>query len=123
MPAWPDSALVARQPTRNSCFLESIRRHRAKAHQEHMPQRLRSGTAPSLIGGPPLLHNHPRLTAFNDLRTPRRYSIKSFGYIRLAVSKAALPIRRLAARANTSSLPFVRTTLNGQSSENIGPAY
>src|SRR5271154_6891730 len=51
---------------------------------------------------------------------PRRYSIKSLGYNRFAISKAARPIRRFAARASTSSPPFVRTTLNGQSSANIG---
>src|SRR5271169_6895344 len=60
-----------------------------------------------------------RLTPINDPRS-RRYSIKSPGYIRFAVSKAPRPIRRLAARASTSSPPFVRTTLNGQSSANIG---
>jgi hypothetical protein len=36
------------------------------------------------------------------------------GYMRFAVSNAARPISRFAARASTSSPPLVRTTLNGQ---------
>jgi hypothetical protein len=50
---------------------------------------------------------------------PLRHSIK--GYILFAVSNAARAINRFAARASTSSLPFVRTTLNGHSSANMRP--
>jgi hypothetical protein len=52
---------------------------------------------------------------------PRRYSSTSRGYIRFAVSMAARPISKFAARASTSSPPLVRTTLNGHSSAYMEP--
>src|SRR6516162_5319948 len=99
---------------------------------------MNAATAPVIVQGPSSMTANvpPSTTTMADatvyssdhlgsLRSitcaPRRYSIKSLGYIRLAVSNAARPISRLDARASTSSLPLVRTTLKGHSSAYMRP--
>jgi hypothetical protein len=85
-----------------------------------MLQRLSSAPPRALIGGPPLLHNHPRLTALNHLRAPTiLYQVPWVHPLRCL--KGGSADQEVGSPASTSSLPFVRT--NGQSSENIGPAY
>ena len=57
------------------------------------------------------------------IRAPSRYWILSFGKSRRAVSNAACPILRLAARTRTSSSELTQITLNGRSSGGIGITF